>query len=288
MIIVKIYGGLANQMFQYALYKSLLFKSKEAYTDTISFVPTWGFDDVRLSETFPNLKINNADIDIIKKFSIDRSLLNRVRKLLRIHKKTHYFEPTYHYNPAVFDLKANYYIEGYWQTEKYFNDIKNEIRKDFMFRNFDDKRNIDLLHKLQNEESVCIHVRKGPDYKKSITAGACEIDYYNRAIDLIKEKIGSPSFYVFTDNKEWVKDMFKNFKYTLIDWNPVSGPLNYLDMQLMSNCKHNIIANSSYSWWGAWLNQNPDKIVIGPKIWFAKKNIHFDSSDILPKNWIAL
>lgn len=288
MLIVKIYGGLANRMFQYSFYKSLLHVGKEVYTDTISFVPGWGFDDVSLKVTFPNVSLNDAGIELIKKFSSSRSLLGRVYLFLGLHKKTHYFEPTYHYNRGLYDLKSDYYLEGYWQTEKYFIDIQEEIRNDFIFKEFTDQKNIDLLNKIENEESVSIHVRKGPDYKKSITIGTCEIDYYNKAVDLIKEIIKNPRFYVFTDNKEWVKEMFQHFEYTLVDWNPVSGSSNYLDMQLMSHCKHNIIANSSYSWWGAWLNTNPDKVVIGPRRWFNKINSHFDSSDILPDKWKAM
>lgn len=287
MLIVKIYGGLANQMFQYSLYKSLLHKKIEVYTDTISFIPSWGFDDVSLKNTFPNVSVNDAEVDLIKQFSSDRSILSRLRKFLGLHKKTHYFEPTYHYNLGVFALNSDYYIEGYWQTEKYFIDIQEEIRKDFIFKKFLDQKNIDLLNILENEVSVSIHVRKGLDYKKSITNGTCEIDYYNKAIDLIKEKVKNPRFFVFTDNKEWVKEMFTHFEYTLVDWNPVSGPSNYLDMQLMSHCKHNIIANSSYSWWGAWLNPSKEKVVIAPAKWYMGK-LNDSTIDLIPPEWYRI
>ena len=287
MLIVKLYGGLANQMFQYSLYKSLLHNGYEVYTDTLSFIPSWGFDNVSLKDTFPYVRLNDSDVSLIKKLSANRSPLSRVGKYLGLHKKTHYFEPTNHFNPGVFNLISDYYFEGYWQTEKYFIDIQEEVRNDFRFKIFSDQINIDLSTLLENEESVSIHVRKGLDYQKSITNGTCNIDYYFKAIGLIKEKLRNPRFFVFTDNKEWVKEKFQKFEYTLIDWNPVAGPSNYLDMQLMSHCKHNIIANSTYSWWGAWLNKNKNKVIIAPQYWYNGKR-NQTTMDLVPSEWMRI
>ena len=109
-----------------------------------------------------------------------------------------------------------------------------------------------------------------------------------QAINTINSQIENPKFYIFSDNFEWCKENLSFCDPVYVDWNPTSGPINYLDMQLMSNCKHNIIANSSYSWWGAWLNNNPNKIVIGPKKWFNSSSEKFDSTDIIPENWIKI
>ena len=288
MLIIKIHGGLANQMFQYALYKSILAIGKDVYTDTNTFVPSWGFDEVRLEEVFSNLDIREADTKLIKKLSAGERFIDKVKKKMGLSKKSHFYEPTFRFNRSVFDLSANTYLDGYWQTEKYFRDIANEIRNDFTFRSFSDDRNTRLASKLKREESVSIHVRKGADYKKSIVNGTCELEYYNQAISAIKKKIAKPKFYVFTDNKAWVKENFDQLDFELVDWNPVAGPYNYLDMQLMAMCRHNIIANSSYSWWGAWLNTNSRKVVVGPKIWFSKNSPNFDSADIIPDSWISI
>ena len=288
MLIVKIHGGLANQMFQYALYKSIMKKGNKVYCDSTTFVPSWGFDDLNLEDIFPNLQVKEADITSIKKLSLSESFIDKVKRKIGLSKSSHFYETAYTFNNSIFDLKSNTYLDGYWQTEKYFKHIAENIRSDFTFSDFSDKKNIDLLLKLKQQESVSIHVRKGADYKKSIVSGTCEIDYYNGAIDIIKKKVKNPKFFVFTDNKSWVKENLDHLEFTLIDWNPVSGPSNYLDMQLMSKCKHNIIANSSYSWWGAWLNTNFKKVVIGPKLWFSKNTINYDSSDILPKEWISI
>lgn len=136
-----------------------------------------------------------------------------------------------------------------------------------------------------SENSVAIHVRKGADYQsKQNRKNTCTIDYYRLAIDYIRMHVQNPVFYVFTDNKDWVIENFTDLDYTLCDWNPTSGKQNYLDMQLMSCAKHNVIANSTYSWWGAWLNENSDKIVIAPKRWFNK----IVTPDILPEQWIKI
>ncbi len=134
-------------------------------------------------------------------------------------------------------------------------------------------------------------MRKGKDYlQRECYKGTCDIDYYQKAVSYIKEHVSSPKFYVFTDNPSWVKDNFKYFDYVLVDHNPVIGFGNHFDMQLMSCCKHNIIANSTYSWWGAYLNSNKEKIVIGPTYWFNKNmEIYRELQNVtLCKNWIAL
>lgn len=143
---------------------------------------------------------------------------------------------------------------------------------------------------MRNENSIAIHLRKGADYLKSdlMGKGLCPVEYYISAINYIKSHVDNPVFYVFTDNPNWVKENLPNFDYTLVDWNPVSGKRSFRDMQLMTYAKHNIIANSTYSWWGAWLNSNPDKIVIAPKKFFNPVNDFFSKSDIICEDWIAL
>lgn len=176
---------------------------------------------------------------------------------------------------------------GLWQTELYFNFCEKDVRRNFVFTPFQDDQNIQLAEKMKNENSVAIHIRKGADYlKRNIWDGTCSVEYYNQAINYLKEHVSNPVFYLFTDNPKWVEENLKDIDYKLVDWNPVSGKQSYRDMQLMSYAKHNIIANSTYSWWGAWLNNNPQKIVVAPKIWFNPKIEK--APYIIPERWIRL
>ena len=192
------------------------------------------------------------------------------------------------FNPSISLLNGNYYLAGLWQTEKYFSDYTEIIKNSFEFKPFTNERNILLSKEMSQVESVAIHIRKGADYEKKIVRGTCDINYYNNAIAYILKRIKNPHFYIFTDNKKWVIENIKDINYTLIDWNPISGAENYLDMQLMSCCKHNIIANSTYSWWGAWLNNNLNKIVICPENWYNSKSTYFNTLDLIPDNWIKI
>ena len=137
--------------------------------------------------------------------------------------------------------------------------------------------------------SVSIHLRKGDGYGTwNIFSNTCEKDYYDKAIAYIKQKVVDPKFFVFTDRPDLVKDYLDLDNYTLVNWNPTTGLQNYLDMQLMSCAKHNIIANSTYSWWGAWLNKNPNKITIAPKYWFSPQSQFADINHIIPENWVKM
>lgn len=290
MFIIKISAGLANKMFQYAFYKSVANKGIIAYTDSISFLPKWEFENVGLSNIFPNIKLNEADPLLIKKLAIDteRDIVSKFKRKLKFIKESHYFEPKFSYNPFLYELAGDYYFDGFWQTEKYFKNIDAEIRHDFEFTAFTDPRNIEISKKLNNKSSVSIHIRKGADYQKKSVIGTCDVNYYKQAIDYIKKNVDNPIFFVFSDNHQWVKKNLTDFDYIPIDWNPTSGLANYLDMQLMASCSHNIIANSSYSWWGAWLNPNKNKIVIGPKKWFNLDQLQYDYADVIPDNWVRL
>ena len=179
-------------------------------------------------------------------------------------------------------------MDGFWQSDKYFLKYESEIRKDFSFPSFTDRVNINLLSEIINSNSVSIHIRRG-DYIQMNSAieshPLCSIKYYQSAISKIKEIIEKPKFYFFSDDIEWVKNQFFSVENAIFV-NHNKGKDSYKDMQLMANCKHNIIANSSFSWWGAWLNPNPKKIVIAPKNWF--KDTSIDTSDLIPSTWIRL
>lgn len=208
-----------------------------------------------------------------------------------------YFSPCYFhekrmafYDNLLDSLPLDCYLRGFWQSEKYFSHISDTILMNFHFKPFQDNRNLRLADELRRYNSISIHVRKGKDYMAEVdrTDGVCDVEYYNLAITYMKEHVVNPKFYIFTDNPHWVSKNIKAIDYELIDWNPIVGKNNYLDLQLMSLSKHNIIANSSYSWWAAWLNSNSYKMVIAPKLWFNSKSKRDNPLDLIPESWISL
>ena len=289
MVVVYIAAGLANKMFQYAFSCGLKKSGLDVYLDQTSFQPEWSFEDVSLKEVFPNIDIKNAPEGLFR-FVYKKDLLSRIYRRISIFfpDNRYVMEKPFTYDKAIHEKATrNCIFCGLWQTDLYFKSCEDEVRANFAFSPFEDLRNIQLAEEMRNENSVAIHVRKGPDYiVREIWDGTCSVDYYLQAINYIKAHVANPVFYLFTDNPVWVKENIKNLDYKLVDWNPVSGKQSFRDMQLMACAKHNIIANSTYSWWGAWLNSNPQKIVIAPKTWFNPKIEK--APYIVPKKWIRL
>lgn len=197
------------------------------------------------------------------------------------------WEEHFNFEPWILKLKDPVYLDGFWNTEKYFKDIKDIIRKDFTLKKSLSDAGGVLLDTILKTESVSLHVRRGDyisDPKTNTWLGVCSLEYYNQAIQRIASNIKNPHFFVFSDDPAWAKENITPlFPTTYISGNP-DRPEE--DIILMSKCRHNIIANSSFSWWGAWLNENPQKIVIAPKQWFKTKKM--DTRDIIPETWIKL
>ena len=300
MIAVNVNAGLANQMFHYAFGRGLINKGYDVFFDQINFRyrKEWIFENIRLQDAFPNIEIKEMPKGKFKWICIHET--NKVPKGLRliminfhnlIGDEKYIFETDYGYISDIEGkITKNCILKGFWQSEKYFAHCKDDIRKQFSFLPFDEKKNIAIMNKMEKENSVAIHLRKGADYLQSelMGKGLCGVEYYIKAIEYIKQNVDNPVFYVFTDNPEWVKNNLPKFDYILVDWNEVAGKKNFRDMQLMSCAKHNIIANSTYSWWGAWLNPNPNKIVIGPTKFFNPINKFFSSSDIMCEDWVRI
>lgn len=290
MIIVKIEGGLANRMFQYALFLSLRRKRNDVFLDEKTFKPAWSFEKITLKKTFPHIDCPEGDLSKFKVETRSGKLAHLIRNYVEKYSRKYFFQKEFRFYPEIMDeLPQDVYLRGYWQSEKYFEDVRDEVRRAFTFDPFTETENIETSRKMSKENSVSIHIRKGKDYmQQELTAGTCPLDYYVKAIQYIKDRVDNPSFYVFTDNPDWVRDNLGSINYTLVNWNPISGDKNYRDIQLMSCCKHNIIANSSFSWWGAWLNPNPGKIVIGPRMWFNPEGKIKVFKDIICDSWIAM
>jgi hypothetical protein len=288
MIIIKMFGGIGNQMFQFALYKNLINSNIEVYIDDTSFMPSWDSEKVRIINIFQNVDYPQASKKMIELLGdVNVSTFDKIRRKL-FHKKTHFKEQKFPFNHLMLSLEGNYYLEGFWQSEKYFYTIKDKVSNSFKFPDVMECKNKDIINKILQENSISIHIRKGPSYRRKIYEGVCESEYYRKCIEILRQKIDKPQFYIFSDNITWCRENLSFLKAIYIDWNPCVGNNCYLDMQLMSLCRHNIIANSSYSWWGAWLNRNPAKVVIGPERWFNSDSPKFDTRDIMPESWIRV
>jgi hypothetical protein len=291
MIVSDISAGLGNQLFQYAFGRRTALKlGASLKLDTRKALhyglrPYW-LDRFNIEEQFAT----EADLDYLRK---RRSWLERFR-ILPWDQRVFVFEPEgwFHpFNPKLLELSDNIRIEGYWQSEKYFADIAETLRKEFTLKDAPDSRNREWVERFLSEESVSIHVRRG-DYLTRPTAlekfARLSPDYYRSAIEYIRGKVDNPRFYIFSDEPDWARTHFQgDAAMTVMDGN---SPNDYLDFWLMSQCRHHIIANSSFSWWAAWLSKHGSKIVIAPKRWFnlSDEENDADAMDRIPGTWIRL
>ncbi|MBI4224882.1 MAG: alpha-1,2-fucosyltransferase [Candidatus Sungbacteria bacterium] len=295
-IIVKTVGGLGNQLFQYALGKAV---SSRLNTELLLDIDTsviW--QGVRVHEfslgnfNIPVRKARGTDMFGFVALRRHKKFFNFLYRHLRLKRKLlpfYYPERTFAYDPDVFLQKNNTYFDGFWQTEKYFHGIESELRKQITLAKPFSEYSQTISNEIKKTNAVSLHVRRTDyvtDPKSSVFHGICSMQYYQKAIEYIAQRVDSPHFFIFSDDYEWSVENFKflQFPYTCIS---NGADKNYEDMTLMSQCQYHIIANSSFSWWGAWLDPRKDKIVIAPKQWFANapKN---DTKDLLPDTWIKL
>lgn len=289
MFIFQLMGGIGNQMFQYAAARALSIKRdlpfkvhfEDPYTDVVR---TYNLDVFQL-------KAEHATKKDLKAIRPSIGLKRKVHQLFRFQEKKHFIteQQYFVYNSSFFDVPVNSYIYGFWQTEKYFLDIEAIIRKDFQFKAPVTGANEILLNKIVlDAKAVSLHIRRG-DYvnveKTSNIHGTCSMDYYEAAAAYIAQQITDPVFYIFSDDMDWVKSEF-NIPYPVVYADINNDSTNYEDLRLMSHCKHHIIANSSFSWWGAWLNNSSSKIVIAPQKWANVEGLN--TNDLIPDSWIRL
>lgn len=290
--VVRMSAGLANRMFQYAYYLYLQNQGKEVYVDN-KYKPTkWKMEDIEWEKIFPHAPIKQAPDALIFKYGGGYNWLDKVRRhYLRKFCRVWIMENSTQV-PMDNDLSRFGYFIGVYQDASMVDAVKDKVIETFKFPDLEPKSsNAEIAAKMKEENSVAIHFRKGKDYMiRTPFHGTCPVEYYQKAVNIIREKVSNPVFYVFTDNVEWVKNNFKGIDYTLVEGNPAIGWGNHFDMQLMSCCRHNIIANSTYSWWGAYLNSNPDKIVIDPKYWFNPELPYYRNfaNHTACKDWILL
>jgi hypothetical protein len=289
MIIVNLKGGLGNQMFQYAAGKALALEhNTNLKLDLLWFNTISKIDTVRTYDlscfSIPTDSIASAKE--LKKIKQKIFLLKIVKKIYPSFSTSVFSEKHYNYDPNFLSFPANAYITGYWQSFRYFEQFAEYIQKDFTFTTPMNIKNQIFSELILTTSSVSIHIRRG-DYITNTHAnsfhGTTSLEYYYEAVKYIGEYIKNPNFFIFSDDIQWVKENLSlSYPTIYIDHNQMA----FEDMRLMSLCKHNIIANSSFSWWGAWLNQNSEKIVIAPKKWFNDSSIN--TIDLIPKSWVQL
>ena len=291
MIIINIIGGLGNQMFQYAFGYAISKRLKQELKFDISGFANYPLRTYEL-ELF-NLDVTFASNEEIKnlKYQQENIFLLLTKKFLRKPRQVssnYYKEKTFAYDESVCNVQGDIYFDGYWQSQKYFEDHRAQLLEFFTLKNPLHEITKKYELKINNSDSVSLHVRRGDyvtDSKTNSVHGTCNLTFYKDSILKMKSLINDPKFFIFSDDLSWVKENFEFLAEKELVEFPKEIP-DHEEMYLMSQCKHNIIANSSFSWWGAWLNQNPNKIVIAPKKWFTDQTIN--TTDLIPTTWIRL
>jgi hypothetical protein len=295
MIIVRLRGGLGNQLFQFAAAHSLAVHNgvglkADLYTYTKHPLRKYELHNF-------NVNLPEASRAEIHQFTGS----NFVERYLN--KKSNYFyspkvfaQPHYHFYEDFFSLPVPIYLSGYWQSEKYFENIAGEIRKMITPSKALDPKNVELIQKARSVNSVAIHVRRS-DYVTTSFFQVMGLDYYEKAIKEINNRISKPQFFIFSDDINWSRQQFVHLtNATFIDNN--KGDDSFKDLLVMSACKNQIIANSTFSWWAAWLNDFKDKTVIAPQTWFhntwltKKEPVYpsrfYNTKDLIPSTWTRL
>lgn len=288
MVITNLIGGLGNQLFQYALGRALSLSNDAPLKLDIS-----GFESYKLRRY--SLSHFNVVAETATAEELERSRRAGASRLFRLASRLGVLPDSLRFNtvvergfqfqPEVLGVRGNVYLDGYWQSEKYFKHIEDVIRTDFTLRSEPDPVGAKLSEVIASSNSVSIHVRRG-DYATNpeITKihGLCSPEYYRAAIDELTKTVTAPHFFVFSDDPDWCRENLRTqHAVTFVSDN--KSLKDYEELWLMSLCKHHVIANSSFSWWGAWLGRHPGKMVFAPEPWFQTRER--DTRDLIPEGW---
>ena len=285
MIIVKLMGGMGNQMFQYAAGRRLAIKHKTILKLDLSFL---------LDKTpRENFTYRAYDLDVYNIQENFTSFIDKIKQKLKLINVIQ--QPHYHFYKKILSAPDNSYLVGFWQSEKYFIDIEQVIRKDFTLKFDLDYETKKMAEKIKSLNAVCLNVRRG-DFVSNPVAnkfhGVCNLEYYLKSIEYITDRVSNPHFFVFSDDLEWCKKNLQiDYPFTIVS-HIYAGKKFEFKLKLMTLCKHYIISNSSFAWWGVWLNKNLEKIVIAPKKWFNDtsrfNDILINTIDLIPETWIRI
>ena len=285
MVLVEVSGGLGNQMFQYACGKALAIRNNAALALDLSWFER---QELRQFELW-RYAIRHEECAHAGLLSLRTAhkLRRWGERLLFGNRRIR--EKSTGYDDTVFHAKGNLYLQGFWQSEKYFRDCKEPIKEELCLVEPLDAANQAWANKIQqSKNAVSVHIRRG-DYltvpANQVTFEELSIEYYNNALKIMEALLGEINVFVFSNDLLWAREnLISDAPMFFVDANDEHN--GHKDMRLMSLCSHNIIANSTFSWWGAWLNRNPNKIVISPRTWFKKEDMNHD--DIIPEDWIVL
>lgn len=282
MLEVKITGGLGNQMFQYAFSQYLKAAQNEVILNVSDYKAHKYHTGFELKRIF-NIK---DDCNNLKpSFGIDATAwyVRIIRKLFHVLfvKTSEYHEKAVITEFPFKKIDQDFFLVGYWQKYQYIKPVEASLCNIFTFPELSGKNEL-FYEQIKDKETVAVHVRRGDYLKNAELSSICDQTYYGNAIQYIREKVNEPLFIFFSDDPEWCKQTFKNLYALYVDWN--KGDESYRDMQLMSLCKYNIIANSTFSWWGAWLNRSEGKIMIAPRRWSSS----LDENYLCGEQWVLL
>lgn len=289
---MRLSGGLGNQMFQYALGRRLSiaqnvplkfdvsiyqnprqYRSYKLFNFTISGSPanSWELYKFLLGKKIPSMKK-------MYNFMEDRKPYYK-RRIVK--------EANVIFDPNILLVRADVYLDGYWQSEKYFKEIRDILVDEFQLCSPLDIQNEQIIEKIRSTNSVSMHIRRGDYITDKFTAadhGALSLNYYHKAIDVMRNRVSMPLLFIFSDDIVWVKqNLTVDIPSIYVDIN--SAETDYKDFYLMSLCQHHIIANSSFSWWAAWLSTNSEKKVIAPSQWYLSGQ---STQDLIPEEWIKI
>lgn len=288
MIISNIHCGLGNQLFQYACGRRLAhFHKTEFKLDIGAFeynkLRQYGLQHFNISATI-------ATRQEVESLQYRRILgLEKVYKRLTgerwIHRSRYIKEPHFNFYPKLLKAPNNSYLDGYWQSEKYFKDIRHILQQELTLKHPMSQNAQSYADRIRSSDALCIHVRRG-DYLTDSAFELCSLSYYQNAFQKLSYAVPDPQVFVFSDDPDWAE--------VNLDFAPcktvVRGNANYEDLRLMALCKYFIIANSSFSWWGAWLSNASNPLVYAPKTWFSAQVKPFfqNTSDLIPSTWVVL
>ncbi|HUC80441.1 MAG TPA: alpha-1,2-fucosyltransferase [Flavisolibacter sp.] len=291
MIILKMMGGMGNQMFQYAFGRYLAHKHQTELKFDLSYLNERPKDGNRVIRDFDldifKIKGSFADPELVKAF-VGRTgipIADKVLQKVLGPKKSHMIERDLHFLPDFFAAPDNVYLEGYFASEKYFAPVKKMIAEEFTVKEPLGAKAASLLQEVQGRNSVCVNIRRG-DFVTNPTHNICGLDYYAAAEKTMLEKGSDFHFYVFSDDVEWCKENLQFSVPTTFVTHEYKGNKFQDYFRLMSSCQHFIIPNSSFAWWATYLNTKQDKIVIAPSRWLNMPG--FTTDDILPASWMKI
>lgn len=278
MRLIKMTGGLGNQMFIYAMYMNMMRmfpNTRIDLSDMVHYNVHQGYELHRIFDLPEDEFLINQKAKKVLEFIFFKTILERKQNLETLE--------AYHRRYAW----PLIYFKGFYQSERYFKEIEQDVRLAFTFKEeLANEQTRDMLRQIDSDEhSVSLHVRRGDyldNHSWENTGSVCQLPFYRNIIDAVQKRIPQARFYVFSDGMEWVKENLPVENAVFVDWN--EGRENWQDMMLMSRCRNNAICNSTFSWWGAWLNPNKEKLVFAPDRWFRKAEMPY----IIPEKWIKV